>query len=137
MSIYLETVNKTKINAKILKEILQLYESMKPEERSNFEIRSLACLRALELKGFGIQKASALSVAIELRLDALSRLINDPVHREWVMPSKEADAVMIHFDLLRVAATEPLIEIGGARVAFDPEAFRVRFLRICRPKGRA
>lgn len=137
MSEYLDGVNKTKVTAKLLAEALTAYAAMPSEDRPVLEARAFRLFELLKGKGFGDKKRANLSIAIEFRLEALAHLRDAPAYRGWMMPSAESGADSIHYDLLRVAAVVPLVENGGTKVAFDPNAFRERLLKISSPRGEA
>lgn len=137
MSEYLDEVNKTKVTAKLLAEVLEAFADMPSEQRTVYEARAFRMFTLLKAKGFGERKIAALCIAIDFRLQALAQFRDDPAYRAWARPSTEPGADTIHYDLLRVAAVLPLQNDGPNRVRFDAETFRARLLSTSGTEGAA
>lgn len=113
-----------------------MHAAMPTEDRSVFEARAIRLFELLEDKGLG-RNRRALAIAIEFRLEALTKLHNDIALRAWTLPSGEPGMDYISADLLAAAAEEPLIEDAQGRAAFDVESFRRRVLSKSDLKGSA
>jgi hypothetical protein len=137
MAGYLDGVNRTKVSAELLGEVVQMHTAMSPEDRPVFEARTVRIFELLKSNGVRGRRIATLAIAIDFRLTALARLQNDSPLRGWSMPSQEPGAISIAVDVLKAAAEEPLIENAEKQAAFDAERFRRRLLAITEPDGRA
>ncbi len=135
MSGYLDKVNRTKVSAELLGEVLRMHEAMPAKDRSVYEVRTIRLFQFLDAKGH--KDRSSLAVAIDFRLTALARLHDDPVLRAWTVPGRKKGSDYIHADLLQAAAVEPLIADAKDQVAFDAECFRKRVLATATTLGEA
>lgn len=137
MSNYLETVNRTKVSAELLGEVLKMHADMPAKDRPVFEVRAIRLFEFLDNKGLGGKDRKMLAVAIDFRVTALARLQKDAGLRAWSMPGQEPGVVSISFDMLRAAADEPLVEDAAGQAAFDLDSFKRRLLAITDADGRA
>jgi hypothetical protein len=137
MAGFLDRVNRTKVSAKLLGEVMEMHAAMPPEDRGVFEARAFRIFELLKGKGQGTAKIAALSMAIDFRLTALARLERDSALRGWSIPGSKPGAISISLDVVKAAATEPLIEDSESQATFDAESFRRRVLAKAEPDGRA
>jgi hypothetical protein len=135
----LKRVNKTVVSVDDMIEALEVVHGIAPEDRSVMEVRYIRLLDHFT----GGNRKKALEVgpkvkAIEFRFEALSRLHAEghPELKAWSIPAGADGAVLESKELLKVAATEPLIERAG-QLAFDEERFFQRVLEISEEEGRA
>jgi hypothetical protein len=134
---FIDKVNRTRVSADLLVEVLQMHAAMTPEDRPVFEARSFRFFELLKSKGVRTHKITALMIAIDFRLTALARRERDAVLRGWSMPGGEPGAVSISGDAVKAAAEGQLIENAEKQAAFDAESFRRRVLSIAKPDGSA
>jgi|GEM_PF-974544 len=132
---FLVRVNRTKVTADLLGEVLEMHAAMSAEDRPVFEARAIRIFELLERKGLN-EDRGALATAIDFRLTALARLQKDNALHGWTMPGTEAGMDYIHADLLKAAAEEPLIEKHGQAV-FDVQSFQNRVLTNAKMRGSA
>jgi hypothetical protein len=137
MAGFLDGVNRTRVTAELLYEVMQMHSAMAPEDRGVFEARAFRIFELLRSKGLRTNKMAALATAIDFRLTALARLQRGAALRGWSMPGQEPGAVSISVGVLKAAAEEPLIENAEERAAFDVESFRRRVLANAEAAGRA
>jgi hypothetical protein len=129
-------VNQTKLAAELLADAAEMHTGLPADDRRSFEGRAISLFKMLDRKGLGAQRAD-LAIAIDFRLSALARLLQDRQVRGWTLPGGEDGADFIHHDLIRAAAEEPVIEDANGQPAFDPESFRNRVLRLTGAQGEA
>jgi hypothetical protein len=134
---FLERVNRTKVSADLLAEVLEMHAAMTPEDRPVFEARAFRIFELLKSKGVRGNRITSLATAIDFRLTALARLQRDAALRGWSIPGQEPGAMSIPIDALKIAADEPLIEDVNKQAVFDPKNFRRRLLAATEPDGRA
>jgi hypothetical protein len=134
---FLDKVNRTKVSADLLVEVLQIHAAMTPEDRPVYEARAFRLFELLKSKGIRTNRIASLATAIDFRLTALARLERDAALRGWSMPGQEPGAGLISGDAIKAAAEEPLIENAEKQAAFDAESFRRRVLSIAEPDGTA
>ncbi|HEY0281174.1 MAG TPA: hypothetical protein VGC27_00955, partial [Rhizomicrobium sp.] len=107
MSPFLERVNRTKVTADLLGDVLKMHAAMAPEDRAVLEVRFIRLLELLDKKGLGRgRRRAALATAIEFRLEALAGLESDHALRAWIMPGEELGCDYVHAELLEAAAKE-------------------------------
>lgn len=136
MSQLLEQANSTPISAELLGEVLEMLGAMPSRERWASESRAARLLQLLERKGLG-RDADAIAVAIDFRITALVRLQREDALRGWSMPGGEPGLNVIHAELVKAAATEPLVEDAAGDARFEAESFRLRILAGVEPHGQA
>ena len=127
---FLDRVNRTKVSAHLLVEVLQMHAAMAPEDRPLFEARAFHIFELLKSKGVRTNRIASLATAINFRLMALARLERDAALRGWSIPRQEPGASLISGEVVKAAAEEPLIEKAEKQAAFDAESFRRRVLRL-------
>ena len=137
MSSFLEKANRTKVTAELLGEVMQMHAEMRPEERGVFEARAIAVFQLLTDKGFKGRRHSDLAMAIDFRLQALSRLIEADRTRGWTLPGGADGRSYLHADLLKAAAREPIIENADKQASFNPDSFSRRLMELTQAKGQA
>lgn len=133
----LTRVNRTKVAAELLFDVIQMHSEMPAEDRPVLEARMVRMFQLLSEKGLKGRRHADVSIAIQFRLEALARLIREDATRGWTMPGKETGATSIDINLLTVAAQEPLVEGPDGHAAFNPDGFQKRILRITEAKGQA
>jgi hypothetical protein len=101
------------------------------------EARMLCIVQVLSEKAVKADRHADLSIAIELRLEALARLLKADTTRGWTMPGMEPGATSVNFDLLRAAAQEPVIEGQDGHCTFDADSFQRRVLAIADARASA
>lgn len=133
----LARVNKTIVSPDLLEEVLTMHSALPAEERTSFEGRAFHLFRFLESKGVGDRRGD-LSVAINFRLQALAGLIAQNETSGWsTSPEAAGEPELIHRNLVRCAALEPLIEDENQQAAFEPESFRRRLWSMTKAEGNA
>ena len=137
MPSFLDKVNRTMVAPELLGEAMQMHAEMPVQDRRVFEGRSVALFQMLADKGFKGRRHADLALAIEFRLQALSRLIDDGIARGWTLPSGADGRTYLHADVLWAAAREPLIESADKQASYDPDGFSRRLLELTEAKGRA
>lgn len=137
MSSFLEKVNRTKVAPELLGEAMQMHAEMSPEDRGVFEARAIALFQMLTDKGFKGRRHSDLALAIDFRLQALSRLIEADVTRGWTLPGGADGRSYLHADLIEAAAREPVIESADKQASFNPDSFGRRLMELTQTKGQA
>jgi hypothetical protein len=133
----LTRVNRTKVTPELLRHVIEMHSQMSAEDRPVLEAQIVRIFQLLDEKGFTGNRHADLSIAIRFRLEALAKLIKTDATRGWTMPGREPGATSIDFDLLIAAAEERLIEGTDGQVAFDPDGFQKRVLRISEARGQA
>lgn len=135
----LKRVNGTVVSVDDMIEALEVVHAIAPQDRSVMEVRYIRLLDHFT----GGDRAKAVEVgpkvqAIEFRFEALSRLHAEghPELKAWSMPAGTDGAVLESKELLKAAATEPLIKRGG-QLVFDAKRFFQRLLEISEEEGRA
>ncbi|HEY8065460.1 MAG TPA: hypothetical protein VIF40_12175 [Methylosinus sp.] len=136
MSDYLDKVNSIPISADLLGEVLDMLRSLPAEERWASGSRSARLFELLDRRGLS-ETADIVAVAIDLRVTALLRLQSADALRGWTSPGGELGANLIHPDLLKAAAAEPLIDEADGEAGFDAASFRLRLLAGAEVYGRA
>ena len=136
MSNILDDVNRTKVSAELLGEVLKMHAALPPEDRGVFEVRAIRLFELLDSKNLN-EDRGLLSMAIDFRLTALARLEHDAALRGWSLPGTEPGMISISFDVLKAVAEEPLIENAEQQAAFDLDSFRRRVLTNAETVGRA
>ena len=137
MPSFLEKVNRTLVAPELLGEAMQMHAEMPVEDRRVFEGRSVALFQMLTDKGFKGRRHADLAMAIEFRLQALSRLIEAGITRGWTLPGGADGRTYLHADVLWAAAREPLIESADKQPSFDPDGFSRRLMELTQAKGQA
>jgi hypothetical protein len=136
MTDVLNRVNQTKLAAELLGDAAEMHAGLPADDRGSFEGRAISLFKMLDRRGLGRKRAD-LAIAIDFRLTALSRLLQDRQVRGWTLPAGHDGADFVHPDLIRAAAEEPVIEDANGQPAFDPESFRNRVLRLTGTQGKA
>jgi hypothetical protein len=136
MTDVLNRVNQTKLAAELLGDAAEMHAGLPADDRSSFEGRAISLFKMLDRRGLGRKRAD-LAIAIDFRLTALARLLQDRQVRGWTLPAGHDGADFVHPDLIRAAAEEPVIEDANGQPAFDPESFRNRVLRLTETRGEA
>ena len=132
---FITRVNETVVTAELLGEVLELNASMPPEDRAVFEVRAIRLFELLDSKGLTENRA-VLSMAVDFRLTALARLDRDGlILRGWSMPGAEPGLSLLHSDVLKAVAEEPLIEDQEGFAAFDAESLQRRVLAYAKTAG--
>ena len=83
---FLDEVNRTKVSADLLCEVVVMHTATAPDDRGVFEARAFRIFELLKSKGVRSRKIAALATAIDFRLTALARLERDAALRGWSMP---------------------------------------------------
>lgn len=135
MSGFLRRVNRTKVSPDLIGEVMEMHANLPAEDRTAFEVRAIRMAQLLTDKGFSGRQHADMALAIEFRITALARLLQSRDVRGWSLPGEEQGQEYLHVDLLRAAATEPVIESADGQACFDPEAFRTSVLAFADPKG--
>ena len=136
MTDVLNRVNQTKLAAELLGDAAEMHAGLPADDRNSFEGRAISLFKMLDRRGLGRKRAD-LAIAIDFRLTALARLLQDRQVRGWTLPAGHDGADFVHPDLIRAAAEEPVIEDANGQPAFDPESFRNRVLRLTGTQGKA
>jgi hypothetical protein len=136
MSDYLDKVNRIPISADLLGEVMDMLRALPVEERWASGSRSSRLYEMLERRGL-TDTADIVAVAIDLRVTALLRLQSLDALRGWTTPGGGLRASLVHPELLKAAAAEPLIEEAGGEASFDVASFRLRLLAGAEVYGRA
>lgn len=136
MSGFFEIVNRMIVSADLLGEALQTIAAMPAPRRSQNEARTAQLFELLEQKALA-QDRAALAVAIDARVIALARLQSGDALRGWSAPGDRPGLTVISADLVKAAASEPLIEDADGWPGFDVERFRLRVLADAETLGRA
>lgn len=133
---FLDRVNTTQVSPELLGQVMTMYAELDAKDRRVQEVRMFRLFDLLKENGLKGRRHADVATAVEFRLEALAGLLQQRDVRGWTLPAEEG-AEYVHFDLLRVAATQPMIESTKNRVAFEPELFRMRVLELAEPKGTA
>jgi hypothetical protein len=133
---FLDEVNATVVSPEMLGEVMQMHADMLPADRQVHEVRMIRLFELLKAKGLKGRRHSDMAMAIDFRLSALAHLISEHDVRGWTLPA-EPGVEYVHFDVLRAAADEPVIENDERQAGFEPERFRLRVLALSDPKGTA
>lgn len=136
MKTFLDRVNRTKVTATLLGEVLELHAAMPAKDRMVFEVRAIRLFELLDKKGLG-NDGGDLAMAINFRLTALAKLHDEAALRAWTMAGKERGMNYVSADLLAAAAEEPLVEDAQGDATFDIESFRRRVLSRASAEGTA
>ena len=136
MTDVLNRVNQTELAAELLKDAAEMHARLPADDHRSFEGRAISLFKMLDRKGLSAQRAD-LALAIDFRLTALARLMQDRQVRGWTLPAGQAGADFVHPNLIRAAAEEPVIEDANGQPAFDPESFRNRVLLLTGTRGEA
>ncbi len=128
-----EALNRT-IDPSLLTEVLEAVGDLPAEDRG-FEGHTFTIIRLLMDRGVPVIERANIALSISFRLQALAQLTADGGGRGWVLPG-EPGCDFVHEELLRCAAEEPLIEVGG-QPAFDAASFHVRLLQLAEMRGEA
>ena len=137
MPSFLDKVNRTMVAPELLGEAMQMHAEMPVEDRRVFEGRSVALFQMLTDKGFKGRRHVDLAIAIEFRLQALSRLVDAGATRGWTLPGDADGRTYLHADLVWAAAREPLVESADKQASFDSDGFSRRLLELTEAKGQA
>lgn len=135
MAGYLDRMNRVTVTAELLAEVMQMHAAMPAEDRGDLAARSCGVFALLDDR-VAPDQLGPLTAAIDFRLTALARLIDERGGRGFTLPGGEQGLEMIHPDLVRCAAEEPLIEKGN-KLAFDVDSFQRRLLGVTEPHGQA
>lgn len=133
----LKQINRIPVSSEMLEEALLRHSAMPAEKRSVFEARISVLIQFIEEKGFNGSRLSDLALAINFRLTALAHLVKGDQMHQWTLPGDERGQVLLHADMLKAAAKEPLIENAKGQAAFDSPAFAKHVLRVAEARGRA
>lgn len=107
-----------------------------PAGDRGFESTSILIVRHVHELDLPERKRMDLSMAINFRFMAFARLIESGGGRGWTWPAKEQGCTLVHSELMRAAAEEPMIEVDE-NVCFDPDSFQRRLLAIAEVHGEA
>lgn len=133
----LKRVNRTPVSPTLLGEAMELHSNMPAEDRPVFEARAFELFRFLTDKGFEGTRLSDLALAINFRLTALAHLVQGDQVRGWTLPGDTGGQTLLHVDVLKAAAKEPLFENTEGQAVFDAPAFAQHVLRVSAARGRA
>lgn len=114
----------------VLEEVAKL-----PAELRGFEGHTFTIVRILAEREVPVDERATIAVNIGFRLRALGQLTENGGGRGWTLNGKPG-FVLVHEELIRCAAEEPLIEVDD-QPAFDPESFHRRLLLISEMRGKA
>ena len=137
MSSFLDKVNRTMVAPELLGEAMQMHAETQTDDRRVFKARSIALFQMLANRGFTGRRHADLAVAIEFRLQALSRLVEAGIARGWTLAGDADGRTYLHADVLWAAAREPLIESADKQASFDADGFSRRLLELTEAKGQA
>ena len=126
---YADRVNRTQVDAKLLEAVLARLAEQPAEARPFFEARTFGIFALLSERGWRGKRLGTLAIAIEFRLAALSRLLNAEGGRGFTSHGDATGAALLHADLVRCAAEEPLIDQDD-QPTFAIESFERRLLTI-------
>lgn len=135
MAGYLNRMNRVRVTPELLAEVMQMHATMPAEDRGDLAARSCRVFALLDER-VARDQLGPLTAAIDFRLTALARLIDEQGGRGFTLPGDEQGLQMIHPDLVRCAAEEPLIEQDN-HLAFDVKSFQRRLLSVTKPHGQA
>ncbi len=133
---FLAMANRMKVTPELLGEVLEMHANLPPEDRPVHEVRMIRLFQLLDDKGLK-DKRGDLAIAIDFRLTALAHMLARQEAPGWTLQGTEKGMEMIHPNLVRCAADQPLIEDENHQVAFEPESFRRRVLEITETSGAA
>ena len=135
MAGYLNRMNDVAVSPALLGEVMQMHAGMCAEDRRDLAARSCRVFALLEDR-VAQSQLGPLAAAIDFRLTALARLIEEQGGRGFTISGGTQGLEMVHPDLVRCAAEEPMIE-RDSEVAFDKGSFQRRLLAITASLGQA
>jgi hypothetical protein len=138
-----ERIRKSIVTYDDLAKALLAIDRMPPDDRKDFTARTLAVMRA-----FGLLTGEATKdkrdliekvTCVQIRMDAMARLVDTGVLKKWTMASDERGADFINGAVVRAAAEVPLL--GGRKRSdpahFDTEIFMAKVLELAEREGTA
>lgn len=120
---YLNRVNATIITPELLMEVVQMHADMEPEDRQVPEVRMIRLFELLKSRGWKGDRHADVALAVDFRLRALAHLMGSRETLGWTLPAEDG-AELVHPNVLRSAASQPVVLSADGSVAFEPEAFR-------------
>jgi hypothetical protein len=128
-----EKINSTKIDPHLLGEVMHMLGNLPTESRDIFEIRATKTYTMLVKKGCPDSAIAAL--AITARLMALDAVLDDPQVKSLMITDDKPGMVYLHYDILRAATQEPVVEDANGQPIFVVEKFRKRLLKLAGSGG--
>ncbi len=125
---FLARMNAARVTLDDLLHVTEEVHNLPAEER-DFEGRAI-----LMIKLFPGEPDK--NLAIDNRLQAMNRLIEEDVLPHWSMPKAEDGSMQIAEPVWQAAAEEPLL-VRGNDVIFDKNRFLKRVLALAEPDGSA
>ncbi|MEQ8693780.1 MAG: hypothetical protein RIC85_00415 [Gammaproteobacteria bacterium] len=128
------------IDPELMIRLFRCVDEMAPEDRSNYEARSIRLIAFLHDEGIRDDETSdhaQILVSFGRRMEALAKLRTHPKYRGWTLQISDSDQDpdLIHQMLIEVAAEAPLIEQRDDDI-FDPDDFFDRVLAKVESGGR-
>ena len=130
-----DQINDTKIEVELLGEAMEMLARLPDDKRDSFEERARSVYNFLAKKGY--EDCGLASMAIMLRLMALDTVIDDPEVKGLVISNPVPKVIYLHYDLLRTAVEEPIVEGNQGEPMFVTENFKVRLLQLSGAGGSA
>lgn len=128
-----DRANRPKVDPKLIEELLEAVAD-EPDKR-DFEGTTIEIVKRVSQLGLPERQRMDLGLAISFRLQALAALMQEGGGRGWTLPA-EPGCTLLHAEMIRCAAEEPMIEVDG-QVAFDRESFHRRLLSTAEMHGQA
>ena len=129
-----DKLNETPIAAELLGGAMEAVAELPPEDRRDMTTQMLCIIEHVEKTTKGKAEAGV-GAALYFRMLALGKLTSDYPLPGFASPDFNG-AKLLHPDVIRCAAEQPLIMIGED-VAFDAGAFQIRLLDIAEAAGSA
>ena len=132
---WIEEANERPVPIDLFKELVGTLASLPRDGRSDFESRAFGMtqhLQAAKVEG----DHAFIIMLVQLRMEALARLSNEPEYRAWSLNSDDGGDY-IHEILVETAATQRLIELEDGRPSFEPRSFFHAALERSELDGRA
>ncbi len=138
-----ERIRNSPVTYDDLRTALLAVDRMSPDDRTDRTARTMAVMRAFGLLT-GKEDNEKLKLiekvtCVEVRLEAMSRLVGSGILDKWTMESDERGAEFISGAVIRAAAEVPLLG-GGKRSDpshFEPDTFLAKVLELAEQEGSA
>lgn len=126
---FFKRINEYQLEPELLMGAMEAIADLAPDDRKSFEGRTITIVRFVHEQDFPDDDRADAAMAINFRLMALAKL-NLPGFRQWrIIASTKDDPDLLHEDVVRCAAIEPLVR-DGEDLSFDRNSFTRRLAVI-------
>lgn len=121
----IDRINAIQLDPELLMGAMEAVADMDPEDRKTFDGRTITIVRFVHEQDFSQNEGIDAAMSINFRLMALARLDLLAVPEWRITAGRDGDPDLLHENVMRCAATEPLLR-DGEDVIFDRDRFEQR-----------